>query len=61
MEENKTKPDIRFKGFADDWEQRKLSSLLTISSKKNNGYYKIRDILAASLGTELQKNMFILD
>ena len=38
-----------------DWEQRKLSSLLTISSKKNNGYYKIRDILAASLGTELQK------
>ena len=48
-------PEIRFTGFTDDWEQRKLSSLLTISSKKNNGYYKIRDILAASLGTELQK------
>ena len=24
MKENKTKPDIRFKGFTDDWEQRKL-------------------------------------
>ena len=48
-------PEIRFTGFTDDWEQRKLSSLLTISSKKNNGYYKISDILAASLGTELQK------
>ena len=28
MKENKTKPDIRFKGFTDDWEQRKLSEVL---------------------------------
>ena len=28
MKENKTKPDIRFKGFTDDWEQRKLGELL---------------------------------
>lgn len=24
MKENKKTPDIRFKGFTDDWEQRKL-------------------------------------
>ena len=34
MEENKTKPDIRFKGFADDWEQRKLGEVLI--SLQNN-------------------------
>ena len=28
MKENKTKPDIRFTGFTDDWEQRKLGELL---------------------------------
>ena len=27
MKENKTKPDIRFKGFTDDWEQRKLDEV----------------------------------
>ena len=27
MEKNKTKPDIRFKGFTDDWEQRKFNEL----------------------------------
>ena len=27
MKENKTKPDIRFKGFTDDWEQRKLGEV----------------------------------
>ena len=27
MKENKTKPDIRFKGFTDDWEQRKLGEI----------------------------------
>ena len=34
MKENKTKPDIRFKGFTDDWEQRKLSEVLI--SLQNN-------------------------
>jgi len=28
MKENKTKPDIRFKGFTEAWEQRKLGELL---------------------------------
>ena len=30
MKENKTKPDIRFKGFTEAWEQRKFSKLVTI-------------------------------
>ena len=30
MGENKRKPDIRFQGFADDWEQRKFSDLVLI-------------------------------
>ena len=30
MKENKKTPDIRFKGFTDDWEQRKFSDLVTI-------------------------------
>ena len=29
MGDNKSKPDIRFQGFTDDWEQRKLSELIT--------------------------------
>ena len=29
MGENKRKPDIRFQGFTDDWEQRKVGELLT--------------------------------
>ena len=48
-------PNIRFKGFTDDWEQRKLSELLYLSSERNNGRYTRDDVLAASLGTELQK------
>ena len=28
MKENKTKPDIRFKGFTEAWEQRKLKDLI---------------------------------
>ena len=27
MKENKTKPDIRFKGFTEAWEQRKLGDI----------------------------------
>lgn len=49
------KPKIRFKGYADDWEQRKVSELLYLSNEKNDGSYTRDDVLAASLGTELQK------
>ena len=31
----KKKPEIRFKGFTDDWEQRKLSDITFLSGKKN--------------------------
>ncbi|MBD9056254.1 MAG: restriction endonuclease subunit S [Eubacterium ventriosum] len=48
-------PKIRFKGFTEPWEQRKLSELLYLSSERNDGSYIRDDVLAASLGTELQK------
>ena len=48
-------PKIRFKGYTEDWEQRKLSELLYLSSERNDGSYTRDDVLAASLGTELQK------
>ena len=30
-------PAIRFKGFSDAWEQRKLEDYLTVSAEKNTG------------------------
>jgi type I restriction enzyme S subunit len=33
MGDNKRKPDIRFQGFTDDWEQRKLSELATMHAR----------------------------
>ena len=54
MKENKTKPDIRFKGFTDDWEQRKLGDIassfeygLNSAAKEFDGvnkYIRITDI-----------------
>ena len=52
---NDKKPAIRFKDYSDDWEHRKLSELLYLSSERNDGSYTRDDVLAASLGTELQK------
>ena len=53
MDEKMT-PRIRFKGFKDDWEERKLGELFKPSrNKNNNDLYNQKDILAASLGTEL--------
>ncbi|MGN8168184.1 restriction endonuclease subunit S [Lactiplantibacillus plantarum] len=47
-------PQLRFAGFADAWEQRKLGELFKPSrNKNNNDLYNQKDILAASLGTEL--------
>ena len=49
-------PKIRFEGFTDDWEQRKLKELLNRKAEKNsNGSYTQDDVLACSLGTELDK------
>ncbi|MGM0183507.1 type I restriction enzyme, S subunit [Enterococcus sp. AZ150] len=50
----KQEPVIRFSEFTDEWEQYKLKELYKPSKKKNNiGEYNQKDILAASLGTEL--------
>ena len=49
-------PEIRFEGFTKAWEQRKLSELLEVTSEKNTkGQFTQDDILACSLGTELDK------
>ena len=42
-------PEIRFKGFTDDWEQRKLSHFLDVSSEKNtDNLYTKDDVLSVS-------------
>ena len=49
-------PEIRFWGFTEDWEQRKLGEVIEGVSKKNtDGLYTQDDILACSLGTELDR------
>ena len=42
-------PEIRFKGFTDPWEQRKLEDYLTVSVEKNTGnIYGRSDVLSVS-------------
>ena len=42
-------PSIRFKGFTDDWEQRKLEDYLTVSTEKNTcSIYGRTDVLSVS-------------
>ena len=42
-------PEIRFKGFTDPWEQRKLNEYLTVSTKKNTeDKYDKTDVLSVS-------------
>ncbi|MBV3426021.1 restriction endonuclease subunit S [Catenibacterium mitsuokai] len=49
-------PEIRFNGFTQAWEQRKLEDLLeSVQIKNSDGHYSQDDILACSLGTELNK------
>ena len=43
-----TTPKIRFKGFTDDWEQRKLSEVLEIVNNKNGDSYGKEDVLSVS-------------
>ncbi len=51
-----TVPEIRFEGFTGDWEQRKLGDLLESSNERNSGgKYTQDNVLAASLGTELEE------
>ncbi len=49
MPENAKKPQIRFKGFTDAWEQRKLNNYLIVSDEKNSeNLYKKEDVLSVS-------------
>ena len=42
-------PEIRFKGFTDAWEQRKLNNYLIVSDEKNSeNLYKKEDVLSVS-------------
>ena len=43
MGDNSKKPGIRFKGFTDDWEQRKVSELCSIATGKSNTQDKVED------------------
>lgn len=48
-EETKKVPAIRFKGFTDPWEQRKLNFYISTSIEKNiNGVYSKADVLSVS-------------
>ncbi len=49
MEEKERKPKIRFKGFTEAWEQRKLNEYLETSTEKNEkGIYTKEDVLSVS-------------
>ena len=41
-------PNIRFKGFTDAWEQRKLSEVLDIVTNKNENRFGKEDVLSVS-------------
>ena len=46
---NEKKPAIRFQGFTEDWEQRKLEEYLVVSNEKNsNDTYNKTDVLSVS-------------
>lgn len=47
--EAKRVPKLRFKGFTDDWEQRKLKYYMRVSTEKNkNHIYDKKDVLSVS-------------
>ena len=49
MQDNEKKPALRFKGFTDPWEQRKLEEYLEVSGQKNfEGIYTKGDVLSVS-------------
>lgn len=54
MEEKSRRPKIGVSKEG-EWVKHKLSDILFISNEKNDGQYSGDDVLAASLGTELEK------
>ena len=67
--EKKKKPAIRFKGFTDSWEQRKLGDMMDVTSVKrihqsdwtDSGvrFLRARDIVAESKNEEVSEPLFI--
>ena len=65
----KNKPRIRFKGFTEDWEQRKLGDLMEVTSVKrihqadwtNSGvrFFRARDIVSSMNNEEVDNPVFI--
>lgn len=63
------KPNIRFKGFTEDWEQRKLGDMMDVTSVKrihqsdwtDSGvrFLRARDIVAESKNEEVSEPLFI--
>lgn len=62
-------PKVRFQGFTDDWEERKLGELMDVSSVKrihqsdwtSSGvpFYRARDIVAKAKGKEIEEPIYI--
>lgn len=48
MEEKRKAPELRFPGFADDWEQRKFGDLYKKVSEKNDLSYGVDDIISVA-------------
>ena len=48
MNTNKKTPKLRFKGFTDDWEQRKFSDLYEKISEKNDLSYSLDKIISVA-------------
>jgi len=69
MTNNLSKPQIRFKGFTEAWEQRKVSDLMDVGSVKrihqadwtDNGirFLRARDIVAFHNGEEINDPLYI--
>lgn len=73
MSKDSKKPAIRFKGFTDDWEQRKLKeitsrvqgndgrvNLQTLTISAGNGWMKQEDRFSANIAGKEQKNYTLL-
>ena len=45
---SKKSPQLRFEGFTDDWEERKLGDVISISSEKNGNQFSRADVLSVS-------------
>jgi type I restriction enzyme S subunit len=70
-ENGKTVPEIRFEGFSEDWEERKLGDMMNVTSVKrihqsdwtDNGirFLRARDIVSASKNEEPDDYLYITE